>query len=174
MSCQCGRSDLWKTQICYTLHTTDNNPYTTKKEGKLVSGGLRLPLIFLLCQGLNLLCYFTALLFLFLLFLFTQKFILRKNKVLSGAERLHGNSYAIKTNKKLFTAYQLLLQIDGPYNSIVTYSQNEEEEEAQLSITHLPNTSIIEDRLSPIWQPINQDVIISVDVVQLPVRMYYV
>lgn len=71
--------------------------------------------------------------------------------------------------KQLIT-YQLLLKVDGPYNCIVTHGQNEEEEEAQLSITHLPNTSIVEDRLSPIWQPINQDVVISVNVV----RTYYV
>lgn len=79
---------------------------------------------------------------------------------------LHDDDSAIQR----FITYQLLLKVDGPYNCIVTHSQNEKEEEAQLSITHLPNTSIVEDRLSPIWQPINQDVVIPVKAV----RNYYV
>lgn len=75
---------------------------------------------------------------------------------------LQDNNCAIQQ----FSTYQLLLKVDGPYNCIVTHCQNEEEEEAQLSITHLPNASIVEDRLPPVRQPINQDVIIAASVVR--------
>lgn len=44
----------------------------------------------------------------------------------------------------------------------MAHSEDEEEEEAQLSVAHLPDTTVVEHRLSPIGKPINQNVIIPV------------
>lgn len=60
-------------------------------------------------------------------------------------------------------SHQLLLQVYGPDDCIVSYGENEEEEEAQLSITHLPHSSVIENRLPPIRESIHQDVIIPAE-----------
>jgi len=61
----------------------------------------------------------------------------------------------------VWMSHQLFLQVDGPDDSIVSHGENEEEEEAQLSVAHLPHPLVVEDRLSPIREPIYQDVVIS-------------
>ncbi len=57
-------------------------------------------------------------------------------------------------------SYQLFLQVYGPDDSVVSYCKDEEEEEGQLSITHLPYSSVVEDRLPPIRKPVHQDVVV--------------
>lgn len=42
----------------------------------------------------------------------------------------------------------------------MAHSEDEKEEETQLSVAHLPDTAVVEHRLSPVRKPINQDVII--------------
>lgn len=44
----------------------------------------------------------------------------------------------------------------------MAHSEDEEEEEAQLSVAHLPDTAVVEHGLSPVRKPVNQDVIIPV------------
>lgn len=60
-------------------------------------------------------------------------------------------------------SHQLLLQVNGPDDGIVSHSQNEEEEEAQLCVAHLPHPSIVKDWLPPIRKSVDQDVIVPAD-----------
>lgn len=69
-------------------------------------------------------------------------------------------------------SHQLFLQVDGPDDSVVSHSEDEEEEEAQLSVTHLPHSSVVEDRLPPIRKSIHKDVIVPAQV-QRQVRFVY-
>ena len=59
-------------------------------------------------------------------------------------------------------SHQLFLQVDGPDDGVVTHSEDEEEEEAQLCVAHLPHSSVVEDRLPPIRKPVDQDVVVPV------------
>lgn len=60
-------------------------------------------------------------------------------------------------------SHQLLLQVNGPDDGIVSDSQNEEEEEAQLCVAHLPHPSVVKDWLPPIGKTIDQNVIVPAD-----------
>lgn len=57
-------------------------------------------------------------------------------------------------------SHQLFLQVNGPDDSIVAHSEDKEEEEGQLSVTHLPHSSVVENWLPPIRKAVHQDVII--------------
>lgn len=46
----------------------------------------------------------------------------------------------------------------------MSHGEDEEEEEGQLCITHLPHSSIVKDRLAPVREPVHQDVVIPADV----------
>lgn len=63
--------------------------------------------------------------------------------------------------------HQLFLQVYGPDDSIVSHGEYEEEEEGQLSITHLPYSSVVKDGLPPIRKPVYQDVVIPADTYKL-------
>lgn len=57
-------------------------------------------------------------------------------------------------------SYQLLLQVDGPDDGVVSHSEDEEEEEAQLRVAHLPHTAVQGEGVFPVRQPVHQDVIV--------------
>lgn len=44
----------------------------------------------------------------------------------------------------------------------MAHSEDEEEEEAQLAVAHLPDTAVVEHGLSPVRKPVNQDVVVPV------------
>lgn len=69
-------------------------------------------------------------------------------------------------------SHQLFLQVYGPDDSIVSHSEYEEEEEGQLSITHLPYSSVVKDGLPPIRKSIYQDVVIPADTYKLYLQLY--
>lgn len=56
--------------------------------------------------------------------------------------------------------HQLLLQVDGPENGVVSHGEDEEEEEGQLPVAHLPHSAVVEDRLPPVGEAVEQDVVI--------------
>lgn len=57
-------------------------------------------------------------------------------------------------------SYQLFLQVNGPDDSIVPHSENEEKEEAQLCVAHLSDPSVVKDWLPPVGKPVHQDVVV--------------
>lgn len=59
--------------------------------------------------------------------------------------------------------HQLLLQVYGPEDSVVAHGEDEEQEEGQLCVTHLPHSSIVKDRLPPVRKPVDQDVVVPAD-----------
>lgn len=58
------------------------------------------------------------------------------------------------------STHQLFFQVNWPNHSIVTHCENNEQEQRQLRIAHSPHAPIVEYRLSPIWKPIDQNIII--------------
>lgn len=63
--------------------------------------------------------------------------------------------------------HQLFLQVDGPNDGVVSHGEYEEEKEGQLSITHLPYSSVVKDWLPPIRKSIHKNVIIPADTIKL-------
>ena len=43
----------------------------------------------------------------------------------------------------------------------MSHGEDEEEEEAQLSVAHLPHAAVIKDRLAPVREAVQQDVVIA-------------
>lgn len=64
-------------------------------------------------------------------------------------------AWQLKKNRRVKgharSPHQLLLQVDGPDDYIVAHGQDEEEQEAQLPIAHLPHSPVVEHWLPPVW-----------------------
>lgn len=65
-----------------------------------------------------------------------------------------------QTRTCVCVTHQQLLQVDGPDDGVVADSDDDEEQEGQLAVAHLPHAAVVEDRLPPIRKSVDQDVIV--------------